>query len=371
MNRIALALLLLGALAVLPAAAMAADKPATPPPLSVRFLFQPQLQFTEDDAPDKTSWGKDAFLRRTRVILSGALTDRVTIFVDTDIPNFGKGGNFSGSMYIQDAYLDVLLLKDSGLVNQLHLAGGLILLPFSHNDRQSAATLNTLDYHVADILFPAASQKVWRDTGIEARGLFWNNRIDVRLGVFRGIRGSAADANPVNPKDSPRFTGRAQFNVFDAEDAFFYGGTYLGAKKILSFGAGFDAMTGWDALTLDAFLDYPLRADLEAVAQANYFRYRPGTGPTALDAANGDGFDVEAGLRWKSLEPVISFEMFDPKDQALRPADYARNWRFGLNWWVKGHTLNLKAEYARLGTKDSLGTSKSRGQVTVQAQVFY
>ncbi len=370
MKRIAFALSLISTLAALQVAALAADKPATPPPLSVRFLFQPQIQLTEGGSPDATAWSKDAFLRRTRVILSGALTDRVTIFVDTDIPNFGKGGNFSGSMYIQDAYIDVLLLKDAGPVNQLHLAGGLILLPFSHNNRQSAATLNALDYHGADILFPAAAQKVWRDVGIEARGLLWNDHLDLRLGVFRGAHDSPIEGGSINPKDDPRVTGRAQYNVFDAEDAFFYGGTYLGAKKILSFGAGFDAMTGWRGFTLDAFLDYPLGPDLEVVAQANYFNYRHTEGSLLL-ASNGDGFDVEAGLRVKSLEPVISYEMFDPQDLAAPPFDYARNWRFGLNWWIKGHSLNLKTEYARLGTKDALGVSTSRGQVTVQAQVFY
>lgn len=354
---------------ILPALGQTADK--TPPPLGVRFLFQPQIQVTGNDSPDKTSAGKDAFLRRARIIVSGAITDRITLFADTDIPNFGKGGNWSGSMYLQDAYLDVLLLKDKGFLNSLHLAAGLILLPFAHNDRQSAATLNTLDYHSADILFPNNSTKVWRDTGLEARGLFWGSHLDVRLGVFRGLRGNPADAHPVNPDDNPRWTGRVQVNFLDAEDAFFYGGTYFGAKKILSVGGGLDNMTRYHAATLDGFLDYPLSADTEAVAQAAYFHYHPEAGVPTLDAASGDGFDLEAGFRYKHLEPVLSYEDFNPDVLALRPADFARNWRFGLNWWIKGHTVNLKSEYARLTTKDALGAASTRGQLTVQAQVFY
>lgn len=57
--------LLLITLVLCPVMSRAADKPA-PPPLSVRFLFQPQVQFTEKDAPDANSWSKEAFVRRGR-----------------------------------------------------------------------------------------------------------------------------------------------------------------------------------------------------------------------------------------------------------------------------------------------------------------
>lgn len=39
---------------VCPAASPSADK-TPPPPLSVQFLFQPQIQLTENDAPDRAS----------------------------------------------------------------------------------------------------------------------------------------------------------------------------------------------------------------------------------------------------------------------------------------------------------------------------
>jgi hypothetical protein len=364
--------LLLIALALCPVVSPAVEKPASQP-VSVRFLFQPQVQLTEKDAPDSVSWGKEAFARRARIIVAGAVSDRISFFAETDAPNWGKYGNWTGSLYLQDAYIDYLLVKDGGFVDNLHLSAGLILLPFSHHDRQSAATLNTLDYHSVAIQFPAGSTKVWRDSGLEARGLFWNKRLDLRLGVFNGLRGNSADAQPVNAKDSPRFTGRLQFNVLDAEEAFFYGGNSLGAKKILSVGAGLDAMADYRAATLDLFADYPLNPDLGLVFQVNYFHYSPEParlGP-GFEAPNGRAFDVEAGLRFKSLEPVFSYERFNPENAALRPMDFAENLRFGLNWWILGHTANLKAEYARLKTRDATSAERSRGQWTLQAQVFY
>jgi len=365
-------MLLLITLALFPVMSRAADQPASQP-ISVHFLLQPQFQFTEKGAPDAASWDKDAFIRRARVIVAGAVSDRISFFAETDIPNWGKDGNWTGSLYIQDAYIDYLLVKDGGFVNNLHLDAGMILLPFSHNDRQSAATLDTLDYHSSLIQFPTDSTKVWRDTGLEARGLFWDKHLDIRLGVFTGLRGNASDGSPLNPKDNPRFTGRVQYNFLDAEESFFYGGNYLGAKKILSIGAGLDTMAGYRATTLDLFVDYPLRPVLGLVFQANYFHYSPEPerlGPD-FEAPNGQAFDLEAGLRYRNLEPVISYERFNPEDPVLRPMDFAENLRFGLNWWVMGHTANLKAEYARLKTRDALSVDKTRGQWTLQAQVFY
>jgi hypothetical protein len=364
--------LLLITLVLCPVMSRAADKPASQP-ISVRFLFQPQVQFTEKDAPDADSWGKEAFIRRARIIVAGAVSDRISFFAETDVPNWGKNGNWTGSLCIQDAYIDYLLVKDGGFINNLHLAAGLILLPFSHNERQTVATLNTLDFHGAVIQFPTGSTKVWRDNGLEARGLFWNKHLDIRIGVFNGLRGNAADARPVNAKDSPRFTGRVQYNFLDAEEGFFYGGNYLGAKKILSIGAGLDTMADYRATTLDLFVDYPLRSDLGLVFQADYFHYSPEPerlGP-GFDAPNGRAYDLEAGLRYKNLEPVFSYERFNPENAALRPMDFAENLRFGLNWWIMGHTANLKAEYARLKTRDALSADKTRGQWTLQAQVFY
>ena len=50
----------------------------------------------------------------------------------------------------------------------------------------------------------------------------------------------------------------ASVNVLEAETGFFYAGTYLGKKKILAIGAGFDGQKDFHAYAADAFFDYPL-----------------------------------------------------------------------------------------------------------------
>ena len=113
---------------------------------------------------------------------------------------------------------------------------------------------------------------------------------------FNGIRGDSADALPLNPDDSPRITGRLQYNVFDTEDAFFYGGNYLGTKHILSFGVGFDhqkdavfvpllgggRLGDYTALSADLFFDWPLSDDLEATGLLTFLNYDYGSGAQPL-----------------------------------------------------------------------------------------
>jgi hypothetical protein len=56
---------------------------------------------TVNQNPDiMTSLDTDFCLRRMRALLFGQLNDKVQFFVETDNPNFGRGGEFSGNMFI-------------------------------------------------------------------------------------------------------------------------------------------------------------------------------------------------------------------------------------------------------------------------------
>ncbi len=352
--------------------------------LDLHFLVQPWFLAMEEGAADSSSWSKDVFLRRTRFILSGSVHERVKFFVETDIPNLGKGGNWSSSFYIQDAYIDFLLSHSRGWLSSLHVAAGMILLPFSHHNRQSAVSLNTLDYHITLIRFPADSHKVWRDTGVEARALLCGKRLDVRAGIFDGVPGSASPG--LNPRDLPRFTGRVQYNFWEPEEGFFYGGNYLGTKRVLSGGIGFDcqqdavytgnhaAPGGYWAATADLFVDYPLSKDREIVFQANAFHYAYGD-ENAYRAnmvpKTGNALGMELGYRWGKLQPVISYERFEPKYEAAQSLYFAENLRLGFNWWWLGHSANFKFEYAVLQKKDKDLKKTTRGAFSVQAQLFF
>ena len=358
------------------------------PSIKLRLLLQPWMQLVENGAPNGDSWGAEAYLRRARILISGKVTDRISFFVETDMPNWGKEGDWTKTFFIQDAYVDFNLVRESGFVDSLDLAFGMILLPFSHHNRQSAASLNTLDYHSVLIRFPTGSHKVWRDSGFELRGMFLNKRLDIRAGIFNGVRGEKANPSALNPRDLPRFTGRVQANLFDPEEGFFYGGNHLGAAKIVSIGFGFDAQkkalyagsfsdepaVDYSAVTTDLVIDFPLNRDMSAIFQGNYFHYDCGTDlqySGSEVSMTGDAYGLEAGFRFKSWGPVISFEKFSPEYATARARAYAENLRIGVNYWLQGHSVNFKMEYARLKIRDIRDEIRSRGVLTLQTQLLF
>jgi len=378
------------------------------PRMKVRFLLQGQAQFTQDGNPAKDALGTEFFIRRARVILAGKINKWIHFFYETDNPNFGKNGSWDSAFFTQDAFVDFRMYRE------FKVAAGMILLPFTHHNRQSAASLNTLDYNN---MFSGKfiADKVWRDVGIEARGIVID-KIDYRIGVFNGLRGASAikgaDATNfklLNPNDLPRVTGRLAFNFFEPETSFFYGGTYLGGKKVLALGFGFDIqpdatlddkgnLKTYQAFAGDLYWDIPLTDEMELTGQLGYVFFDRGNAqdvdkfsddtssvdeylgsPVATykdsytpSAGTGMGCYGDVGFRYGMFQPTIAGKWFDSDKKG---ADY-QDIRGGVNMYIKGHNSNLKLEYALVtaGTWDAATAkegSKSYSQVTLQTQFLF
>ena len=196
--------------------------------LELHYLLQVQgYSQYKDGGAESDYWGKDFKIRRSRVILKGQAAQGVEFFMETDAPN--QEDSAQTNLFTQDAYIDFTIAKE------LKIAFGHILLPFMHHNRQSAVTLLCADYTTA--IVPVGGN-VWRDTGVEFRGLLANGLIDYRVGVFGGKDRDTTTTPVTNKNDMPRYTGRIQVNLKDAEEGFFYSGNYLGKKSIISFGFG-------------------------------------------------------------------------------------------------------------------------------------
>lgn len=384
------------ALAVLPTTASAGVelKAADDYFVKLGFLTQPWVQLTSDPT-SSTDLASDFYVRRTRLILSGQVSKWVSFFFETDIPDWGKGGNWTPNFYVQDVFVTF----DAGDVFKLDV--GMILPPFVHHLRQGAVNLHTLDYHLALAKFPTPN-KGWRDAGVEARGLLFDKKLDYRFSITNG---------KVDPKalvdDIPRFTGRVAYNVFDAEEGFFLGGTYLGTKRVLSIGAAFDVQPdilpsgdAYFALGGDVFWDLPMNDGDRLSGQVNFVYYN-GYGDTAtvttrtidvaasLDAdppalvegtpidekkpvildTTGMGLLFDIGYAFGEWEPIIAVDWFRPegtsdlKDQFL-------GLHVGLNWWFDGHAANLKFDAGLI--KDAGEEFGDAARVfTIQTQLFF
>jgi hypothetical protein len=321
-------------------------------------------------AGDELDTRTNFYMRRIRFMISGQLSDTVNYFAETDIPNFGKYGDFSPNIFVQDAWMEL------NPVPQFQLDVGMLLLPFSHQGMQGATTLNSLEYHTKLIRYPLG-HKVWRDIGLMVRGLLFNNVVEYRLALTSGMhkdrslkdynvaakvataKTAAVDAytykgavDPRNPKDWPRLTARLTFNAFEAEGVpalagFFYKGIYLketpegiiSPKKILAFGASIDYQKGANVtlnptpslaqkgtrravdeykdylgVNADVFLDMPLNeAKTSAITgQVDFYYYNHGDRSKGLSYYDEIGNkDLFTGVGIAS-ELGVRFQAFEP-----------------------------------------------------------
>jgi hypothetical protein len=305
--------------------------------LSLAFLGQAQATHTED-ADQKN----DFFLRRGRIILAGQVMDGVKFFVETDNDNAGKRGrdDQNTGTDIQDAFIDVRLGHSNHWVE-----AGLILLPFSFENKSSAAKLLGHDYNLETIKL--TNTFVWRDYGVELHGNF-GSQFAYRVGVFDGYENDTAK----NPDAGLRYTGHVAFNpIGEVETGWFmtqerFEGTYL------SLGAGGDHQTDASGTSEDNGVDSTaFVVDLQSGFQLGDDHHL-----TVNDAwYNWDsaGFDgntafVEAGLLVGKVMPTGKWSMQDPEG-----SNDINDYTLGVQYFFKRHNARAGLEY-RVGDSSNL-----------------
>lgn len=317
-------------------------------------LGQFQADWLED--PEEDDYQQNLFIRRIRVLFGGQVAKNVTFFIETDAANLGKtlpgGKNISPQVIVQDAYGEFRLHP------ALALDVGLMFVPFSRNSVQSAASLLPIDYGPYTFATSGPTQStVGRDTGIQAKGYFLENRLEYRIGAFQGARDARSHR-------AFRYTGRVQVQLLDPEPVgFFYTGTYLGARRVAAVAAAFDTQDEYVAFDVDGFLDYPVGPGA-VTAQLAYQRIDGDTTFLTLPEQDVVLFELGYFLRQLKLTPWLQVSRRGIVD--IDAGDETR-WSFGVNYWWAGHNANVKAGYGRI---DPRGLSE-QNQFTIQLQFFY
>jgi hypothetical protein len=244
----------------------------------------------------------------------------------------------------------------------------MMLIPLSHNGLQSAASLYGWDYFAFSFQQNLALQNfVGRDTGVQARGLVAQH-LEYRLGVFTGRRAPLPPMGDRPSQSALRVAARLQYNVFDAETGFFYGGTYGGSKRILSIGAGLDIQKDYKAFAGDVFVDLPVGTDV-ITGQVDVVHY---DGGTWAPVANQTDVMAEVGYRFGAvkLSPIVRFEVAKMDAPSAASPDVTR-FGLGLVWWYMGHNANLKLFYSLVKpSAPGVTTLSSYSQLNLQSQFF-
>jgi len=344
--------------------------------IKLGFLAQGRAQ-VEDGAVNTREQNDNLYLRRFRILIGGKINSKLSFFFETDSPDMGKylpkttkaANDIKNepNVYIQDFYAtytfsDVLMID-----------GGMMLIPVSRNSEQSAATLLAIDYGPYTFLASTPTQsRVGRDYGVQARGYLFDKHFEYRAGVYQGDRDLGKKNNEAN---SPfRYTGRLVYYFFEPETGFFYSGTTLGKKQILSVGGGMDAQDQYRAYSGDLFWDQPVASGDAFTFQVNYIYYDGDVTFKTLHAQNDWLYEVSYYFGAAKLSPFAQIATRDYVQEKYQ--DEAR-WQGGLIYWGSGHNFNLKLGYTVI-SRPHISAKDSGNQVhhyygdmyTLQCQVF-
>jgi len=267
-------------------------------------------------------------------------------FAETDNDNAGKNGQPNVSTDIQDIFADLRLWRTDAC--EQWIKGGLILLPFSFENRSSAGSLLGLDYNSEAIKL--VNTFVWRDYGAESHGNV-GKRFSYAAGVFDGYDAKDSDKNP---DASMRFTGHAAVNLLgQTESGWFFNQERLGKQgNYLSVGAGLDMQDEATLRTTPATNGIPeSRVEQDSHNWVVDFQSEFTLDPVLVTLNGGYyGWDnsafkgntrfVEAGVMFKKTQLTMKYSAQDPDE-----GDSLTDYTVGLQYFLKGHNARGGVEY--------------------------
>jgi len=325
--------------------------------------------------------------RRNRLALRGGWGDVVSLYVQTE---FAEDLNVTAlDVAPANTGSDFQMLDAVVRFNfkpGFKLSVGKFKYNFSRENLEACEDPLTLDRS----LFVRTAYTSTRDQGIAAWGNFFDDKLQYRLDVMEGRKAvSGASA----PGSNPRFSARAHVTLLEPENGYGYKGTYLGQKKVLTFGGAVqyeskvaytDITTqvlpkDYTGYTADAYFEYPFEKAGTVTASAAwekvdldeaYLGANPDGGATGLNGEK-NGWYAKAGY----LLPGTPLQLFGRYEK----------WRFacldnvydelvdwvgiGAHYYVWGQNLKISAEYAH--TRFEKQTERDFNSFVTQLQFIF
>lgn len=330
----------------------------------IGIWMQTWFQHVEEDKGDEDL--NDFILRRAYLYLKGQVTDYVGFFAHVASDKIGQDGLSQPSLGLGSGVAWRDLWVELNPHEAFKIKMGRMYVPLTRN----YGTTSTKAMLTMDLPFLQGgsrggifyAQKVGRDDSLT----IWGNPLDGRL-QYRFMVGEGVEDDN-NPEDSLRFAGRIAVSLLDPETGWFNQGTYLGKKKVLSFGFGYDSqddltlsgLEGEDnqVWTADVFFDHPF-GEGAVTLEAAYINIDnctqtqpPYTALTAGDDATNwyvnVGYLLPGAIGPGRLQPYVRYETVDV-DKRDSSHDFQTNFvSGGLNYYIKGHNCKLTADYMHI-----------------------
>jgi len=231
-----------------------------------------------------------------------------------------------------------------------------------------------------------------RDYGLVAWGNLADAKAQYRLSVMKG--NDSGD----DPKNQLRYTGRVHVSLLDPESSLVYRGTYLGEKKVLTFGAGYqieqDAVFGnvttetlskdYKGWTLDGFFEYPTTAGTFTISGA-YLEtdfddaYKGGDPDERSIGQHGEknGWYAKAGYMLPNKVGPGKVQVYGRYEdwnfaQLNEIFDQEITWYAGgVNYFINGQNLRVTLEYSKNDYDKENDTVEDFNTVTAMLQFLF
>ncbi|HTO98013.1 MAG TPA: hypothetical protein VMK66_13280 [Myxococcales bacterium] len=336
--------------------------------MNVTVTVQTQALINENGSPDGSSPSYDIYARRTRLQVSGEIANTWAYYFQVDNGNFGKYGNFTSRMIVQDAFAT---WAPTGLTggSVLMVEGGLMFYPASRLILTPISNQLMVEGH-PDMLrgFTSAVYPANRSTGVQVRGWLLNKKVGYRGGIYEGVQPFAsAGPPPVNPLRNPALALFTNWDLIGSEEGgYLYNAVRWQKDPVLSFSVAGSyqsnalrvtkGLTDQKSLTGTVYLNYPLSEQQELIALVGAFLYGNGTG----SRDTGTGFSGDLSFRAGWIRPYIGYEWYTsadcPTDGSATPAQCAgangvhtgdsRNTRMGLDFYINKNQNHVMLEFA-------------------------
>lgn len=336
--------------------------------------YKGQLQMTARDTgsgPTNDDSTTNFNFRRNRLALMGAYGDMLSLYVQTefvDQNSLSALGLKSSTGDSQFSMLDAVIRFNLGDATKIN--AGKYKYSFSRENLEACEMPLTLDRSLF-LTAPLLGNNPTRDVGVSLWGNLMEDKFQYRLDLMEGRKAAAGDAtHAAAPKSMFRYGARVHVSLLDPENDYGYKGTYLGKKRVLTFGAAVqyepDVVYGdwqaktdakdYTAWTVDAFYEQPLEDAGTLTLSAAYADYKIdhaylGANPDPLSfGLNGEkkGGYAKAGYLLPGT-PIQFFGRYEQWRFAQLNGIYNQKVNFaglGANYFIWGQNLKLTAEYS-------------------------
>ncbi|OGT99626.1 MAG: porin [Geobacteraceae bacterium GWB2_52_12] len=358
--------------------------------LQIDYKGQFQMSVRDTGSGDNNDDTTTNFnFRRNRLALMGKYGDMLSIYVQTEFTedqNVTTLGVADANQGTEFQLLDAVMrfnISDSFKVN-----AGKFKYNLSRENLEACEMPLTLDRS----LFVRTAYTTTRDTGVAVWGNLFNDIFQYRVDAMEGRK--AVSGNTA-PSSNFRYSFRGHVSLLDPENEYGYKGTYLGKKKVLTFGGAYqfepevaygDTIARTDekdyqAWTVDGFFEYPIEGVGTVTASAAYEdvdlddAYKSANPDAGVVGINGqkNGWYAKAGYMLPNV-PLQFFGRYEKwRFASLNNVfDQKVDWYGGgANYYFRGQNLKLTAEVSHtdFGAEGTVGGVRSKDFTTLITQL--